>query len=107
MVFRKIEYIIEGNGPLKGEMKRMASGNSDGVMLEMLDLRDGHRGLEVGAGSDSPITSLDPMYGLWALERVLQNLIANALKFRTTWWTSLRPKAASLPGSTRARRGSR
>jgi predicted amidohydrolase YtcJ len=26
------------------------------------------RGLEVGAGSDSPITPLDPMYGLWALE---------------------------------------
>jgi predicted amidohydrolase YtcJ len=26
------------------------------------------RGLEVGAGSDSPITSLDPMLGLWALE---------------------------------------
>jgi predicted amidohydrolase YtcJ len=26
------------------------------------------RGLEVGAGSDSPITSLDPMYGLWGLE---------------------------------------
>ncbi len=26
------------------------------------------RGLEVGAGSDSPITPLDPMHGLWALE---------------------------------------
>jgi predicted amidohydrolase YtcJ len=26
------------------------------------------RGLEVGAGSDSPITTLDPMNGLWALE---------------------------------------
>jgi predicted amidohydrolase YtcJ len=26
------------------------------------------RGLEVGCGSDSPITPLDPMYGLWALE---------------------------------------
>jgi predicted amidohydrolase YtcJ len=26
------------------------------------------RGLEVGAGSDSPITELDPMHGLWALE---------------------------------------
>jgi predicted amidohydrolase YtcJ len=26
------------------------------------------RGLEVGAGSDSPITPLDPMYGIWALE---------------------------------------
>jgi predicted amidohydrolase YtcJ len=26
------------------------------------------RGLEVGGGSDSPITSLDPMHGLWALE---------------------------------------
>jgi len=26
------------------------------------------RGLEVGAGSDSPVTPLDPMYGLWALE---------------------------------------
>jgi len=26
------------------------------------------RGLEVGAGSDSPITPLDPMYGVWALE---------------------------------------
>jgi predicted amidohydrolase YtcJ len=26
------------------------------------------RGLEVGCGSDSPITSLDPMHGLWALE---------------------------------------
>ena len=26
------------------------------------------RGLEVGAGSDSPVTSLDPMEGLWALE---------------------------------------
>jgi predicted amidohydrolase YtcJ len=26
------------------------------------------RGIEVGAGSDSPITPLDPMYGLWALE---------------------------------------
>ena len=26
------------------------------------------RGLEVGAGSDSPITPLDPMYTIWALE---------------------------------------
>lgn len=26
------------------------------------------RGLEVGAGSDSPITPLDPMHGIWALE---------------------------------------
>ena len=26
------------------------------------------RGLEVGAGSDSPVTPLDPMYGVWALE---------------------------------------
>src|SRR6266536_212986 len=26
------------------------------------------RGLELGAGSDSPITPLDPMYGLWAFE---------------------------------------
>lgn len=26
------------------------------------------RGMEVGAGSDSPITPLDPMYGIWALE---------------------------------------
>jgi predicted amidohydrolase YtcJ len=26
------------------------------------------RGLEVGAGSDSPITSLDPMHGIWSLE---------------------------------------
>lgn len=26
------------------------------------------RGLELGAGSDSPVTPLDPMYGLWALE---------------------------------------
>jgi predicted amidohydrolase YtcJ len=26
------------------------------------------RGIEVGAGSDSPVTPLDPMYGLWALE---------------------------------------
>jgi predicted amidohydrolase YtcJ len=26
------------------------------------------RGLEVGAGSDSPVTPLDPMYGLWSLE---------------------------------------
>lgn len=26
------------------------------------------RGLEVGAGSDSPVTKLDPMAGLWALE---------------------------------------
>lgn len=26
------------------------------------------RGLEVGAGSDSPVTPLDPMHGLWALE---------------------------------------
>jgi predicted amidohydrolase YtcJ len=26
------------------------------------------RGLEVGAGSDSPVSPLDPMYGLWALE---------------------------------------
>jgi predicted amidohydrolase YtcJ len=26
------------------------------------------RGVEVGAGSDSPVTPLDPMYGLWALE---------------------------------------
>ena len=26
------------------------------------------RGLEMGAGSDSPITPLDPMYGIWALE---------------------------------------
>jgi predicted amidohydrolase YtcJ len=24
--------------------------------------------LEVGAGSDSPVTPLDPMYGLWSLE---------------------------------------
>lgn len=26
------------------------------------------RGLEIGVGSDSPITPLDPMYGLWAME---------------------------------------
>jgi predicted amidohydrolase YtcJ len=26
------------------------------------------RGLEVGGGSDSPITPLDPMYGIWGLE---------------------------------------
>ncbi|HEX9891499.1 MAG TPA: amidohydrolase [Actinomycetota bacterium] len=26
------------------------------------------RGLEVGAGSDSPVTDLDPMLGMWALE---------------------------------------
>lgn len=26
------------------------------------------RGMEVGAGSDSPVTPLDPMYGVWALE---------------------------------------
>jgi hypothetical protein len=26
------------------------------------------RGLEVGAGSDSPVTPLDPMIGIWALE---------------------------------------
>jgi predicted amidohydrolase YtcJ len=26
------------------------------------------RGVEVGVGSDSPVTPLDPMYGLWALE---------------------------------------
>jgi predicted amidohydrolase YtcJ len=26
------------------------------------------RGIEVGAGSDSPVTPLDPMYGMWALE---------------------------------------
>lgn len=26
------------------------------------------RGLEVGAGSDTPVTPLDPMYGIWALE---------------------------------------
>src|SRR5207302_629535 len=26
------------------------------------------RGLEVGGGSDSPITPLDPMWGVWALE---------------------------------------
>ncbi len=26
------------------------------------------RGLEVGAGSDSPITPLDHMYGVWAME---------------------------------------
>jgi predicted amidohydrolase YtcJ len=26
------------------------------------------RGIEVGAGSDSPVTPLDPMYGIWALE---------------------------------------
>jgi hypothetical protein len=26
------------------------------------------RGMEVGAGSDSPVTALDPMYGIWALE---------------------------------------
>jgi predicted amidohydrolase YtcJ len=26
------------------------------------------RGLEVGAGSDSPVTPLDPMYGIWGLE---------------------------------------
>jgi predicted amidohydrolase YtcJ len=26
------------------------------------------RGLEIGVGSDSPITALDPMYGLWAME---------------------------------------
>ena len=26
------------------------------------------RGLAVGAGSDSPVTELDPMLGLWALE---------------------------------------
>ncbi|HWC31507.1 MAG TPA: amidohydrolase family protein, partial [Actinomycetota bacterium] len=26
------------------------------------------RGLEVGAGSDSPVTPLDPMFGVWALE---------------------------------------
>jgi predicted amidohydrolase YtcJ len=27
-----------------------------------------NRGVEVGAGSDSPVTTLDPMYGLWAFE---------------------------------------
>jgi predicted amidohydrolase YtcJ len=27
-----------------------------------------NRGMEVGAGSDSPITALDPMVGIWALE---------------------------------------
>ena len=26
------------------------------------------RGLVVGGGSDSPITELDPMFGVWALE---------------------------------------
>jgi predicted amidohydrolase YtcJ len=26
------------------------------------------RGLELGCGSDSPVTPLDPMYGIWALE---------------------------------------
>lgn len=26
------------------------------------------RGLEVGAGSDTPVTPLDPMFGIWALE---------------------------------------
>ena len=26
------------------------------------------RGLEVGAGSDTPVTPIDPMYGIWALE---------------------------------------
>ncbi|MGH2738887.1 MAG: amidohydrolase [Actinomycetota bacterium] len=26
------------------------------------------RGLEVGAGSDTPVTPLDPMYGIWAIE---------------------------------------
>jgi hypothetical protein len=26
------------------------------------------RGLEVGAGSDTPVTPLDPMLGIWALE---------------------------------------
>ena len=26
------------------------------------------RGLEVGAGSDTPVTELDPMLGIWALE---------------------------------------
>jgi predicted amidohydrolase YtcJ len=41
--------------------RRRAAGMNPIVTLMM-------RGLEVGAGSDSPITSLDPMYGLWALE---------------------------------------
>jgi predicted amidohydrolase YtcJ len=27
-----------------------------------------HRGLEVGGGSDTPVTPLDPMLGIWALE---------------------------------------
>jgi predicted amidohydrolase YtcJ len=27
------------------------------------------RGLEVGAGSDSPVTPLDPMYGIWSFEQ--------------------------------------
>jgi predicted amidohydrolase YtcJ len=40
--------------------KRVAGMNPFGTLLA--------RGLEVGAGSDSPVTPLDPMYGLWALE---------------------------------------
>jgi predicted amidohydrolase YtcJ len=40
--------------------ERAARMNPFGLMLS--------RGLEVGAGSDSPVTPLDPMYGIWALE---------------------------------------
>jgi predicted amidohydrolase YtcJ len=40
--------------------KRAAGMNPFGTLLA--------RGLEVGGGSDSPVTPLDPMFGLWALE---------------------------------------
>lgn len=40
--------------------ERAASMNPFGTLMA--------RGLEVGAGSDSPVTALDPMYGLWAFE---------------------------------------
>lgn len=40
--------------------ERAAAMNPFGTLLA--------RGLEVGAGSDAPVTPLDPMYGLWALE---------------------------------------
>src|SRR5204863_4579083 len=40
--------------------ERAAAMNPFGTLLA--------RGLEVGAGSDSPVTALDPMYGLWAFE---------------------------------------
>jgi predicted amidohydrolase YtcJ len=40
--------------------ERAASMNQFGTYLA--------RGVEVGVGSDSPVTPLDPMYGIWALE---------------------------------------